>query len=119
MATITSTRPAPTERHRTVAFLRAWPNLAMGDDGEPVEMSFLTDRTVQVVGTFGGAGVIIEGSLNGTDYAVLTDPQGNGLTVSAAKIETIMEAVAYVRPRITGGDGTTSLSVTLLMVGSV
>lgn len=119
MATITPTRSAPTERHRAVTFLHTWLGLAVGDDGAPVEMSFLTDRTVQVVGTFGSASVIIEGSLNGTDYAVLTDPQGNGLTVSAAKIETIMEAVAYVRPRITGGDGTTNLSVTILMAGTV
>jgi hypothetical protein len=85
------------------------------DDGDPFEMPGWADRTVQVIGTLGAGGSVrIEGSLNGTDYAPLTDPQGNALDVTTLKIESIAELTRYVRPRVTAGDGTTDLSVILL-----
>jgi len=69
-----------------------------------------TDRSVQVFGTFGTGGTCtIQGSLDGTNWATLNDPQGNALTVQAAKIEALLEAVPYLRPNITAGDGTTNL----------
>ena len=75
------------------------------------------DRSVQVIGTFGAAGNLrIEGSIDGgTTWAVLTDPQGNALDFTAAKIEAITELVELVRARVTAGDGTTSLSVYFIM----
>jgi hypothetical protein len=86
------------------------------DVGLPIEMPGSADRTVQVTGTLGAAGSVrIEGSMDGVTYHVLTDPQGNALDVNALKIETIMEVVRYIRPRITAGDGTTSLTVQILM----
>jgi len=45
---------------------------------------------------------------------VLTDPQGNALDITAAKIEAISENVRLIRPRVTAGDVTTSLAVTIL-----
>ena len=88
---------------------------ATDDAGSPVELPNYSDRSVQVTGTFGtGGSVRIEGSLDGTNYATLTDPQGNALDVTAAKIEAISEAVRYIRPRVTAGDGTTTLVVTIL-----
>jgi hypothetical protein len=45
----------------------------------------------------------------------VTDPQGNALSFTTAKIECISELVRYIRPRVTGGDGTTSLTVTALL----
>ena len=119
MSTIVPTR-VPVEKNAAVALVTTWAGLANGDDGAPVELSFLSDRSVQVVGTFGvGGAVVIEGSNDGVNYATLTDPQGNALSVSAAKIESVMEVVRFIRPRVPAGDGTTSLSVVLLMVGSV
>ncbi len=86
------------------------------DVGSALEMPGSADRTVQVVGTFGAGGSVrIEGSNDGTNYAVLTDPQGNALDITTAKIESIMELTRYIRPRITAGDGTTSLSVLILI----
>lgn len=119
MSTIIPTR-VPVEKHASVALVTTWAALANGDDGAPVELSFLSDRSVQVVGTFGvGGNVLIEGSNNGVDYATLTDPQGNTLSLASGRIESVMEVVRFIRPRVTAGDGTTSLTVTLLMVGSV
>jgi len=72
-------------------------------------------RSVQITGTFGAGGTcVIEGSNDGTNYATLADPQGNALSFTAAGIEAILENTKYIRPRVTAGDGTTSLTVTLL-----
>lgn len=91
------------------------------DSGDPVQMPGSADRSVQVLGTLGvGGSVRIEGSnaANPTvdaDWAVLTDPQGGALDVTTLKIEQIEEIPLWIRPRITAGDGTTSLTVHLLV----
>jgi len=88
---------------------------ATDDVGDAQEVPGYADRSVQVTGTFGAGGSVrIEGSLDGTNYAVLTDPQGNALDITAAKIEAISENVRMIRPRVTAGDGTTTLVVTIL-----
>lgn len=63
------------------------------------------DRSVQVIGTFNGGTVTIEGSNDGATWAALTDPQGNAMTFTATKIEQVSEVTRYVRPRITAGTG--------------
>jgi len=74
------------------------------------------DRSVQVTGTFGAGGNLrIEGSNDGTNYSALTDPQGNALDFTATKIEGVLELTRYIRPRATAGDGTTSLTVTMIL----
>jgi hypothetical protein len=91
------------------------------DSGTPIKMPGSADRCVQVLGTFGAGGSVrIEGSNvpNPTvdaDYTVLTDPQGNALDLTAARIEQITEIPLWIRPRVTAGDGTTSLTVRLLV----
>jgi hypothetical protein len=60
-----------------------------------------------------GGTISIQGSLDGTNWVILTDPQGNAITKTAAAIESISEATPYIRPIVTAGDGTTSLSVLL------
>jgi len=113
MSTIQMTQ-RPSGNTRT--FIATWTPLANGDDGSMVQFSQYTDKSVQVSGTFGAGGALrLEGSNNGVDWAVLTDPQGNDLTITTPKIEMVTEATLYVRPRVTAGDGTTSLTVTLLM----
>lgn len=105
----------PASDHPSDSIARfTWSPLVQGSDGGAITWLTYTDRSVQVFGTFGGASVVIEGSNNGTDWATLTDPQGNDLTVSAAKIEQVLEVCLYLRPRISGGDGTTSLSVVVV-----
>lgn len=92
--------------------LISW-QMAQGDTAVPFVLSVYADRTVQVEGTFGGASVAIEGSNDGTNYHTMTDPQGNALLFAAAGLETIMELPYYVRPAVSGGDGTTDLTITL------
>lgn len=113
MATISNTKTAT---GNTRSIVVNWSGMANGDDGEPILFSQYVDKSVQVVGTFGvGGSLRLEGTNNGTDWAVLTDPQGNDLNIMTAKIEQIMEACWKVRPRVTAGDGTTSLAVHLMI----
>lgn len=83
--------------------------------GTAVEEFQWSDRSVQITGTFGTSGNLqIQGSNDGTNYVVLTDPQGNDLDITAAGIKQISEVTKYVRPVVTAGDGTTDLDVTLM-----
>jgi hypothetical protein len=111
MATIASTR---TSTGSSAAFVSTWPSMAQGDDGAPMPFSQYSDKSVQVFGIFGGASVAIQGSNDGSTWATLTDPQGNDLLITSAKIEMITEATAYTRPLVVGGDGTTDLTVCML-----
>lgn len=112
MATIQRTGGAT---NSTKAMRSIWSSMAANDDGAQVQGAEYTDKSVQVFGTFGGASVVFEGSNDGSNWATLTDPQGNPLTFASAKIEMVSEATWYVRPRVSGGDGTTSLTVIVLM----
>jgi hypothetical protein len=113
MATIQETRIAT---GNTKSIVVAWNSLANGDSGSPIPFSQYTDKSVQVTGAFGvGGSVRIEGSNDGTNWAVLTDPQGNDLNITAPKIEMVTEATRLVRPFVTAGDGSTNLNVHLLI----
>lgn len=94
----------------------AWAAMQNGDDGKPVNFAAFRDKSFQVEGTFGAGGTVaIEGSNDGVNYRTLHDPQGVALAITQAKIVTVLEATLLVRPRVTGGDGTTSLNVTAIL----
>ena len=104
------------------AFVTVW-TLGNGDDGTPVEAPHYPDKTVQVYGTFGAGGtLLIEGTTAtaaaGATWATLNDPNGNALSITAAKIEAVLENVWLIRPRVSAGDGTTSLTARILFSSS-
>ena len=83
-----------------------WLAMAAGDTGQPISCGAYPDKTVHVLGTFGGT-VTIQGTLDpaaGT-YATLNDPQGNALTYTAEKIENVLEHVYLIRPSVGAGAG--------------
>jgi len=105
-----ATRTAPVDNTTVHALLVPWSGLLNGDTGNAIEMPDWADRCIQVTGTFGASGSVrFEGSLDGTNYFPLTDPQGNALNITAAGGEAVTEVTRYVRPNVTAGDGTTSL----------
>ena len=111
----TITKPAGDESVQRMVFT---PMTKTTDDvTAPIPFSQWADRSVQVLGTFGtGGSVRIEGSNDGgTTYAVLSDPQGNALNLTAAALEQITEVCELVRARVTAGDVTTSLTVAFLL----
>jgi hypothetical protein len=112
MATFASIS-SPTGNHNS--FVVSWLPLASGDEGSAARFSQYTDKSVQVSGIFGGATLRFEGSNDGTTYFPLTDPQGNALDFTSAKLKAVTEATLWVRPRVVGGDGTTNLAVSVLM----
>jgi len=94
-----------------------WTGLLNGDTGEPYEFSGrYADKSVQVSGTFGTGGkCVVEGSnfVSSPVWATLNDAQGSALEIIAAKIKQVLENTNQIRPNITAGDGTTSLTVTM------
>ena len=115
MATVTETQAFPLQASRDTIKVVWTPLTTTNADGSPFTVAYYKDRSIQVNGTFGvGGSCSIEGSMDGTNYYTLTDPQGNALTFTAAKIEAVSELVLYIRPRVTAGDGTTSLTVSLI-----
>ncbi len=89
----------------------SWQGLANGDDGEPICTSS-ESISVQVEGTFGTGGtVVLEGSNDGTNWRTLKDRQGTAISLTAAGVRQLGEITEKIRPRVTAGDGATSLSV--------
>ena len=116
MATKTPTLVPTTSPHNLAV---EWAGFAAsGDVGTAVQYENLTDRTVQITGTFTGSPtIVIEGSNDGTNYETLTDPQGNALSFTAAGLEAISENPKYIRPRATAGTGGADVDVRLNMKG--
>lgn len=100
------------------AHVVVWAPLTTTNDvGEAIQMPGHSLKSIQFEGTFGVGGTIVwEGSNDGTNYRALTDPQGNAISKTAAGIEQCEEVTRYVRPHVTGGDGTTSLTATMVSV---
>lgn len=95
-----------------------WTGLLNGDTGLPQTGASLPDKSVQVSGTFGAGGTVaIRGSNDQNTWFTLTDPQGNALSFTAAGMEQISENPRYMRPEVTAGDGSTSLTVTCISRG--
>lgn len=104
------------DSYRESVHIITWANLQNSDNGDPVESVRSSERTIQFEGIFGSGGIIqIEGSNDGNNWHVLTDPQGNNVSKASAGIETIVELTKYIRPRVPAGDGETNLTACLLL----
>lgn len=121
MATIT---PTVEGRFHTDSFpgetaVHTWSGLSAVDTaGEAVGYGAHADRSVQVMGTFGAGGAVtLQGSNDGSSWYTLTDFQGNALVITVAGIYTVSEATRFIRPSITGSDGTTNLDVVMFSRG--
>ena len=90
-----------------------WLAIPAGDVGQSAVHGGTGDRTVQVAGTLGGATVTLEGSLDGVEYHTLHDTFGVELSFTTPALRALLENTVHIRPRVTGGDGTTSVNVQL------
>lgn len=96
-----------------------WTGLLNGDDGSWFDSRNFADRTFQVFGTPGvGGSITLQGSNDQSDPPTnaftLTNHVGATLVFAAAGGGTSAEAPRWVRPLVTSGDGTTSLTVRLV-----
>lgn len=139
MAVVNFTTEYPVNHHGAIlpgVLLVVWPNLLNGDTGQPYVCPDKSEKSVQASGTPGAAGsctiqgsngqafqsVLAGGAAAGVapSYASLNDPQGNVLTFAAAdvtanKIEEVLENPLVIRPSVTAGDGTTSITIRMLV----
>lgn len=112
MTTVVGTHKPYLQNHHVVSWT---PLTTTNADGDP--MSYASNGmggvTFQIGGTFGAGGtVVVEGSNDGVTYFTLNDQANAAVSVTAAALKTIRDAPLYIRPRVTAGDGTTSITVT-------
>jgi hypothetical protein len=95
-----------------------WTGLLNGDSGDWVSVAEWSGKTFHVFGTFGAGGtILIEGSndINAPSNAAgVSNWQGTALSATAASLLTARDMPLWVRPRVSAGDGTTTLSCLLL-----
>jgi hypothetical protein len=97
-----------------------WENLQLNDDGEILQFPKLADKTIQVYGTFGASGHLFMEGTNEIDtptWNPVNDPQGEILDFDTPKIKQVLENPLAIRPHVTNGDGTTSLTVVIICRG--
>lgn len=115
MTTVTGTDNQYALSHR----LRTWsPLTTTNADGNPINFASngMGGVTFQVTGTWGAGGaLVIEGSNDGNTWFTLTDQANAALSLSANALKTVRDTPMFIRPRVTGGDGTTSLTVIAAM----
>lgn len=92
-----------------------WTGLLNTDTGNGMTIQAgFWKATIQVAGTFGAAGaVVLEGSNDGATYSTLKDPQGTAISMTDNTIFRVEGIPQFVRPRVSAGDGTTSLTVSV------
>jgi hypothetical protein len=98
-------------------YRHTWPNVTEADTCEPISIPGAPDATVQVLGTFGGTSVGMQGTcdaLKTGTYAPLQDPQGNALAFTAAGIDVLASSiVSWLKPVLTGGSG---IDITIVLL---
>lgn len=91
-----------------------WTPVTENDTCVAVQMAQYADKSIQALGTFGGATVALHGSNdNNVTYAALNTPASAAIGMTVAGIKAVLENTEYVKPVITGGTGQ---SLTIAMV---
>ena len=104
-----------------------WGPMANGDTGGPVSLPGSTLRSVHVFGTFGVAGSVAAQGSNelaqpaaaSVTWAPLHDAQGAVLAQTVLGIKPIGDLSVWFQPKVTAGDGTTALTVALMVARPV
>lgn len=97
-----------TETNDTVTL--RWEKLEAGQDGGSIPQVRTGSRVVQVFGTFGGATLLVEGSVDQENWFQLRDPTGLPLRFTSPDGKAILESPPYLRARVLSGDTSTSIS---------
>lgn len=86
-----------------------WTGITESDTGEEILVNGQGPclLAMQVLGTFGGATVQLQGSNNGTDWVTVADVQGDTSGFSAAGGKEFSPSFVYLRPNATGGTSQT------------
>jgi hypothetical protein len=109
----------PTNEKIPGGVLITWTGLLNTDTGAPVAIPTLVEKSVQLSGTLGvGGNARIEGSNHTSTpvWGTLKDADGADLNLNAIGMFRMVRETPYqIRPIITAGDGSTNLTVKLLL----
>ncbi len=98
-----------------------WSSMGDDDTGKEVISAHYSDKDLQVIGTtWDSATLVIEGSNDGgTTYRTLKPVDTNDVTTlsftTGNPSETILSNPAIIRPKTSGGGGTTDVTVLITM----
>lgn len=88
----------------------SWLDMTTDDTGQPLEASGHSDKTVMIIGDFGGtASVSMYGSnvetpsTNDDDWFLLTDTTETNITATAKFGAVILQNYRWIRPKVTLG----------------
>jgi hypothetical protein len=96
-----------------------WEEIATGD---PISAFTLRQQyglaaSVQVVGTFGGATLVLQVSNDGTNWVTARDMFGAAVSLTATGYAELTLSAAYIRPSVSGGSGN-DIDVIVVLRGS-
>jgi len=94
-----------------------WLNMQNGDVGEPADFALLPDNTATVIGNPWGVGgeLRMKGSNDGVNWFQLTKTDHvNPCMWAMNGMVLMLERPRFIRPEVTGGDGTTLLDVHIM-----
>lgn len=99
------------------ALIASWTALDGDDDGTALDVPAGYDvRSIQVTGTFDSGSVALHGSNDGSNYAALAAiAAGSAIAITAAGIKNVADATRYVKPVVSSGGASCSLTVTLFL----
>lgn len=83
-----------------------WSGVSTADSGEALTVDNLAvEMYFNATGTFGGATVGLEGSVDGVNWFTITDAADATIAMTAAGVVEFKKQPLYLRPTITGGTG--------------
>ena len=84
-----------------------WEDLDTGDDGEILALNG-NKTSVQVVGTFAGSTVTMQGSNDKVNWTNLNDEAvpASACSFTSAGLKGVLQTVKYIKPSVSGGTGT-------------
>lgn len=94
-----------------------WAAATSADSFAAVKMPGFSARSISIQGTFDSATVVINGSIDGTNYSGLTNMAGSALSKTSAFVGGVGDATLYYQPAASGGGGSQSLVVSMLFTG--
>lgn len=102
MATITPTITR-INQDGSRSYVVKWETLTENDTAAAVEILARADRSFQVIGSFGGGNVSLQGSNDGVTYGILEDLSATAITFTAADIQGVGPITRYMRPSTPSG----------------
>ena len=110
MATVVATMSIDSYNEVSVSWA-----LGNADTGLGADVLRWANKWVQAVGTFGGATITIQGSMDNTNWVTATTDGTTACTFVATGVKKVWEGFRYIRATSAGGAGT---AATAILVGS-